>query len=140
MEGVSKKVSPHKIVLRFTAATSDQPIIYHLVKDYDLVVNILKAQINPHLEGTLVLDLWGERYEEGIEYLRQQGISVHPLNQEVVRNDDRCTSCGACTGHCPAGALFIDRPSMEVQFDGNKCVVCLQCLKVCPVRAMEVRI
>ncbi|MEW6064989.1 (Fe-S)-binding protein [Desulforamulus profundi] len=133
-------MAPHKIVLRFSPTTSDQPIIYHLVKDYDLVVNIIKAKINPHMEGTMVLDLDGEKYEEGIQYLRDQGITVHPLTQEVVRNHDRCTSCGACTGHCPAGALYMERPSMEVQFNGDKCVVCLQCLKVCPVRAMEVRI
>lgn len=130
----------HKIVLRFTSETSDQPIIYHLVKDYDLVVNILKAQINPHLEGTLVLELAGQRYQEGIEYLKKQRITVHPLTQEVVRVDERCTSCGACTIHCPAGALYMERPSMEVNFNGDKCVVCLQCLKICPVRAMEVRI
>lgn len=133
-------MAPHKIVLRFSPTTSDRPIIYHLVKDYDLVVNIVKAKINPHLEGTMVLDLDGERYEEGIEFLRNQGITVHPLNQEVVRNNDRCTSCGACTVHCPAGALYIERPAMDVLFNGDKCVVCLQCLKVCPLRAMEVRI
>lgn len=133
-------MAPHKIVLRFSSNTSDRPIIYHLVKDYDLVVNIVKAKINPHLEGTMVLDLDGERYEEGIEYLRNQGITVHPLTQEVVRNNDRCTSCGACTVHCPARALYMERPSMEVSFNGDKCVVCLQCLKVCPLRAMEVRI
>ena len=133
-------MASHKIVLRFTSDTSDQPIIYHLVKDYDLVVNILKAQINPHLEGTLVLELAGDRYEEGIAYLKTQCITVHPLTQEVVRNEERCTSCGACTNHCPANALYMERPSMQVQFDGDKCVVCLQCLKICPLRAMEVKI
>ena len=47
----------NKFVLRFSSALVDQPVIYHLVKDYDLVINILKADINPHQEGYVVLEL-----------------------------------------------------------------------------------
>lgn len=133
-------MAPEKIVLRFSADTADKPVIYRLVKDFDLVVNITKAAINPHKEGTMVLELTGDRYEEGIEYLKKQGISVQPLAQEVVRNEEKCTQCGACTAHCPTSALYIERPSMEVKFKEDNCIVCLMCLKVCPVKAMEVRI
>lgn len=133
-------MAPERIVLRYTSETVDKPIIYKLVKDYDLVVNILKASINPHREGTMVLELIGERYAEGIEYLRGQGISVHPLAQEVVRNNEKCTHCGACTVHCPTKALYMERPSMEVKFNEDECIVCLSCVKICPVNAMEVRL
>lgn len=133
-------MAPAKIVLRFSADRSDQPVIYRLVKDYDLAVNILKASINPHKEGTMVLEVTGPRYEEGIEYLRQQGVSVQPLAQEVIRNEEKCTHCGACTVHCPTKALYIERPSMNVKFYEDECIVCLMCLKTCPVKAMEVRI
>jgi len=129
-----------RIVLRFSADKSEQPIIYRLVKDYDLVINILKASINPHKEGTMVLELTGPRYEEGVDFLKQQGISVQPLAQEVIRNEEKCTHCGACTVHCPTKALSIQRPSMEVVFKSDDCIVCLMCLKVCPVKAMEVRL
>lgn len=133
-------MAPEKIVLRFGADTADKPIIYRLVKDYDLIVNIVKASINPHKEGTMVLELVGDRYTEGIQYLKKQGISVMPLAQEIVRNEIKCTHCGACTVHCPTDALTLKRPSMEVTFQGDECIVCLECVKVCPVRAMEVRI
>ncbi|MHB8158874.1 MAG: NIL domain-containing protein [Desulfocucumaceae bacterium] len=133
-------MAPARIVLRYASETADKPIIYKLVKDYDLVVNILKASINPHKEGTMVLELVGERYAEGIDYLRGQGISVHPLAQEVVRNIDKCTHCGACVVHCPTKALYIEKPSMEVKFDNDKCIVCLSCVDICPVKAMEVRL
>ncbi|MGB9813319.1 MAG: NIL domain-containing protein [Thermovenabulum sp.] len=129
-----------KVVLRFSAETADKPIIYHLVKDYDLIINILKAQINPHKEGTMVLEISGDKYDEGISFLEKQGILVQPLETEVVRNEQRCTSCGACSAHCPTQALYIERPSMDVRFDGEKCILCLMCLKICPVRAMEVRV
>lgn len=133
-------MAPEKIVLRFSAETADQPIIYHLVKDYDLVINILKATINPHKEGTMVLELTGKRYVEGIEYLKKQGITVHSLTQEVVRDETKCTHCGNCTGHCPTQALYLERPSMEVKFNSAECIVCLMCVQICPVHAMEVKI
>lgn len=133
-------MAPEKIVLRFGAKTADKPIIYHLAKDYDLIINIVKASINSNKEGTMVLELTGKRYEEGIDFLRNQGITVHPLAQEVNRNEEKCTHCGACTVHCPTKALYLDRPSMEVNFNGDECIVCLMCLKICPVKAMEVRL
>jgi ABC-type methionine transport system ATPase subunit len=57
----------NRIVLYFSAAQSEQPIIYRLVKEYDLVVNILKANINPQKEGLMVMELTGEKdnYEAG---------------------------------------------------------------------------
>ena len=53
-------LAPKRIVLRFGKDISDKPIIYYLVKDYDLRINILKANVNPNKEGTLVLSLAGK--------------------------------------------------------------------------------
>ncbi|MBE3585750.1 MULTISPECIES: NIL domain-containing protein [Desulfofundulus] len=133
-------MSPRKIVLRFGPEISDKPIIYRLVKDYDLVMNILKANVNPQKEGIMVLELSGDNYEQGLNYLREQGVTVQALTHEVVRNEQRCTMCGACTAICPTGALHLRRPEMEVVFDGDSCVVCQLCVKACPVRAMEVKL
>lgn len=133
-------MSPKRIVLRFSTDISDKPIIYHLVKDYDLIFNIIKANVNPQKEGTMVMELTGEKYDEGLEFLKSQGVRVQPLTEEVIRNEEKCTSCGACTAICPTGALSVERPSMEVCFDSDNCIVCQLCLKVCPLKAMEVKI
>jgi len=132
-------MAPSKVVLRFPAAIADKPIIFRLVKDYDLMINILKANINPHKEGTMVLDVTGEKTAEGLDFLRSQGVGVQPLTEEVVRNEERCVHCGACTAICPSGALHIERPSMIVHFDSEACVVCQLCVRACPMKAMEVR-
>lgn len=133
-------VSPKKIVLRFGPDISDKPIIYRLVKDFDLMVNIVKANVNPQREGTMVLEISGQEYQKGLDYLQENGVSVQALSQELVRDESRCTMCGACTAICPTGALYIERPSMEVKYEGDNCIVCQLCLKVCPFKAMEVRI
>jgi ferredoxin len=132
-------MAPNKIVLRFPASISDKPIIFHLVKDYDLMINILKAHINPHKEGTMVLEVEGSRAEDGLGFLRDQGVVVQPLTEEIVWNEDQCTHCGACTAICPTRALYIERPAMLVHFDSEACVICQLCVRACPMRAIEVR-
>jgi ferredoxin len=132
-------MNPKRIVLRFSPAVVDKPIIYRLARDFDLVFNILKANITPQKEGTLVMELSGERYQEGLDFLRNQGVAVQPLSEEIVRNEEKCTMCGACTVFCPTGALYMERPSMVVRFNEDDCVVCQLCTRACPVRAMEAR-
>jgi ferredoxin len=131
----------NKFVLRFSSALVEQPIIYRLVRDYDLIVNILKADINPHKEGYVVLELSGdsEIYNRGLEYLKGIGVDMSPLSGTIFWDKDRCLQCGACTSFCPAGALYMTTPDREVHFDDSKCIICESCLDVCMARAVEVR-
>ncbi|MFC1919523.1 NIL domain-containing protein [Chloroflexota bacterium] len=131
-----------KIVLRFPPNLVDKAITYHLVKDYDLEFNILKASVTPKEEGVLVMELSGERkkYDESIRYLTGSGVGVEPLIKDVVRKEDRCTYCGACVCVCPTGAFVVDTKTRRVNFVGDKCIACGLCLNTCPVRAMEVRL
>lgn len=128
----------NRIVCFFSEAQSEQPIIYRLVKDYDLVINILKADINPRKQGLLVVELAGEKanYEAGVSFIKELGVRVEPLSQTVVWDEAVCTQCGACTSFCPTDALVIDRETMEVHFENDKCVVCGMCLDCCPTRAI----
>ena len=129
----------HKIVLHFPPAATDQPVIYRLSRDYGLVFNILRASITPDEEGLMVLELSGEEedYQRAADYLKEMGIRLQPLVQDIRKNDERCTDCGACVGACPTDALVLERPSMKVLFDPEECVVCGECVPTCPVRAME---
>ena len=103
-----------KVVLRFEPETTVKPVIYRLVKDYDLIVNIVQANVNPQKQGVMVLEISGEKIGEGLSYLSGLGVSVKGLNQEIMRNESKCFMCGECTGVCPTGALYLKRPSMEV--------------------------
>ncbi len=130
-----------RIVLTFPHKLLDQPIVYKLVKDYDLVFNILQAKITPKEEGLMVLELKGtkEHYAEGIKYLTSLGVKIQPLSQDVTRDEARCTHCGACVTICPTGALVIDKKTMKVLFEADKCIACELCVKACPPRAMVVK-
>ncbi|MGD0779758.1 MAG: NIL domain-containing protein [Dehalococcoidales bacterium] len=129
-----------KVVLRFPKRMVDRPIIYRLVKDYDLEFNILKASITPEQEGLLILELKGnqQEYDKGIEFLIKAGVKIQSLSQDVTRNEERCTHCGACITICPTGAFKLDQKTRMVIFENDKCIACGLCIPACPPRAMEV--
>jgi L-aspartate semialdehyde sulfurtransferase ferredoxin len=129
-----------RIILRFKRNTIDKPIVYKLVKDYDLVFNILRANILPRAESMMVMEIEGsqENFDKGIEYLRSLSIDTEPIEQDINRDDTKCVHCGVCTSVCTPDALSIDRSTMKVSFDYEKCVACELCVKVCPVKAMNV--
>jgi len=129
-----------RIVLHFPKRMVDRPIVCRLVKDYDLEFNILKASITPEKEGLMVLELSGEQeeYDRGIKYLTKSGVEIQSLSQDVIRNEERCTHCGACITICPTGAFELDPITRWVNFHDEKCLACGLCIKACPPRAMEV--
>jgi ferredoxin len=131
-----------KVVIRYPADFAEKPIIYSLVKKYDLLFNILKARIFPRREGMIVLELSGEKenFDNGIRYLKELGLHVEPLSKSVSQNADKCVHCGACTAFCPTGSLYFDRDSWKVLFDPEKCNGCELCVSACPARAMEVNL
>ena len=131
-----------RVVLHFPPRLVEQPIIYRLVKDYNLVLNILKASVTPKEEGLLVMELSGtlEDYDSGIKYLQDVGVRIQSLGQDIMRNDARCTHCGACVVICPTGALALDPKTRMVNFIEDKCTACELCVLACPPRAMEVHL
>ncbi|MCK9572463.1 MAG: 4Fe-4S binding protein [Candidatus Omnitrophica bacterium] len=129
-----------RVVLQFTHNLVDQPIVYKLVKEFDLQFNILRASVTPQEEGLMVLEISGnkENYEKGVEYLKSCGVKLQPLSHDVERDEEKCTNCGVCVPICPAQALTVEAKTRKVIFDSKKCIACELCVKICPPRAMEV--
>ncbi len=129
-----------RIVLHFPRRLVDRPIVSRLVRDFNLDFNILKASVTPEEEGLLVIEMSGEQedYDKGIEYLIQTGVRIQSLSQDVTRNEERCTHCGACITVCPTGAFELEPATRQVNFRNEKCIACGMCIKACPPRAMEV--
>lgn len=131
-----------KLVLRFPPSLVNKPVIYRLVKDFDLEINILRASVRPDEAGHVVLELHGDRegIEKGREYLEGCGITTESLSQDVRWSEERCTHCTACVAICPTEALTIDRQTMEVTFVQEQCIGCELCIPVCAYRAMEIHV
>ena len=129
-----------RIIIRFKRKTIDKPIVYRLVKDYDLVFNILRANVFPRADSMMVLEIEGadENFRKGMEYLKDMNLDIEPIEQDINRDESRCVHCGVCTSVCATEALYINRDDMKVEFDYEKCVACELCVKVCPVKAMNV--
>jgi L-aspartate semialdehyde sulfurtransferase ferredoxin len=129
-----------RIILRFKRNTIDKPVVYRLVRDFDLIFNILRANVSPRAESIMVLEIEGteDNFEKGIEYLKSFNIDTEPIEQDIQRNELRCVHCGLCTSVCAPEALHMDRKTMKVLFDYERCVACELCVKVCPVKAMNV--
>jgi len=131
-----------RVVLSFPPSRVEDPVIYHLIKDHGLTVNILRATIDPGKQGRMVVEMSGEEAEvsAGLNYLEGVEVKVEPLAEEIMHLQERCMNCTACVPHCPTGALDVNRENWFVSYDSSKCVVCLSCIEACPYKAMEIRL
>jgi len=127
-----------KLMFYFPRCECEKPIIYHLVKDHNLVVNVFRAKVTPEEEGFLVLDVTGteEQIQRGIEFVKTFNVAVNFTGKGVTRDDNKCTHCGYCVPYCPTEALHIpDGTTRKVEYDESKCIECLACVRVCPYGA-----
>ncbi len=131
-------MSQIKALLRFPPERVGRPVTYHLVKDYDLKINILRAEVAVNKVGELVMDIEGrdEDIEGAARFLAEERVEFKVLESAVAVDRERCVSCGACTAVCPSGALALDRNDWSLVFTPADCYACEVCLKACPVRAI----
>ena len=129
-----------RFIIRFKREAIDKPVIYRLARDYDLIFNILRANLSPRADSMMVLEIEGtdENFNQGMEYLTSMNLDMEPIEQDIKRDETKCVHCGVCTSVCTPNALSINREDMKVEFDYEKCVACELCVRACPVRAMNV--
>ncbi len=129
-----------RYILNFPPESSDKPLSYHLVRDYDIRINILKAEVYPGKRGSLLLELEGKKknIEKGIEYLSEHQVICESLDKRIRFEEEKCIHCGNCTAVCFAGALIMNKETWKLEFDKNKCVVCELCIPACPLHLFEI--
>lgn len=130
-----------RVDLTFPPRQATKAITYHLVKDFDLVPNILRAQIQPGQEGRMLVELTGSReaFQEAVTFLEAEGIAVHPAASDICLDEERCVTCGLCTAVCRPGALSLEPETAALVFDKDECVYCEACVIACPRRAVTLR-
>ena len=120
-----------KVTLHFPASKSTRPVTSYLIRDYNLVFNILQARIDMGMEGTLTMELTGDETDlaRGLAFLNGEGIGVQEIARSIIWDGEKCTSCGS-------GALAMDERD-ELSFDPDRCVVCERCIAACPMAVLR---
>lgn len=131
-----------RIVLTFPASRIEDPIVYHLVKNFDILVNILKADITPGREGKMLLELKtsSEIMKKAEEYISNLDIKINPAMKDIILEQEGCVHCGSCTAVCFADALRMDIESRMLIFSPEKCIACELCLKACPLNLFSLNL
>ena len=67
------------------------------------------------------------------------------MRRIIIIDGNACITCYKCTVVCPTGALIKKEIVPEtgvygLEFIPDKCNGCLECVDVCPVDAIEIRI
>ncbi len=74
-----------RVRLTFPPERIQEPVIYHLVKDFDIVTNIRRADVKAD-HGWVVLELEGkeDNLDRGIAWLKEKGVKVDPIERDVI--------------------------------------------------------
>jgi molybdopterin synthase sulfur carrier subunit len=74
-----------RVYFTFNREQCTQPIIYHLVKKFDVIPNIRGASVTEEM-GIMSVEVSGKRddVEKALEWVRKQGLKVDPIEMNVV--------------------------------------------------------
>jgi Na+-translocating ferredoxin:NAD+ oxidoreductase RNF subunit RnfB len=121
--------------LTFPGEVTNQPIIYRLIKEFDIRVNILGGGIEADKGGFLVTEFVSNEaaIDNGIRFLKNLNVSVTRNANRIVFNESECVDCGACTAACFGDALCMNA-DMKLVFEDEKCISCGMCIRSCPLQ------
>jgi ABC-type methionine transport system ATPase subunit len=74
-----------RVRLTFPPDLIQQPVIYRLVKDFDIVVNIRRADVK-ETHGWVMLEMEADEatLERGVGWLKTHGVQVDPIERDVI--------------------------------------------------------
>ena len=71
--------------LTFPARLVQEPILYRLVKDFDILINIRRADVKAdHGWVALEMEAAQETLERGVAWLKQRGVQIDPIERDVI--------------------------------------------------------
>ncbi len=74
-----------KVRLTYPVHLLDQPILYDLIKNFEVMTNILQANVTSE-QGWLLLAIRGEdeTIQQSLAWVSAQGVRVEELNEEGI--------------------------------------------------------
>jgi ABC-type methionine transport system ATPase subunit len=74
-----------KIYLTFPQHLIKEPVVYNVGRKFNVVTNIRTASVTDEM-GIMALEITGEEeeYHKAVEYLREIGVRVDPIEMDIV--------------------------------------------------------
>jgi ABC-type methionine transport system ATPase subunit len=74
-----------KFYLTYPPALIKEPLIYLLIKKFDIIPNIRGANISDEM-GLLAMEIEGAQddIDRAITWLREQGVTVEPIEKNII--------------------------------------------------------
>lgn len=134
-------MAKRRLVLTFPPEVVERPLVSLMVKEYDVITNILRAEVHEGEVGRMLVELEGnaKRLREGVKYLEDQGVQVEEAIKDIELEESICIACGACTAVCLPGALKVEAPDWELKLDKDRCILCGFCVDACPLQLITVK-
>ncbi|MDD5748266.1 MAG: NIL domain-containing protein [Actinomycetota bacterium] len=134
-------MSSKRVVLTFPPEVVEQPVVAIMVKQYEILTNILRAQVHEGEVGRMLVELEGDtkKIRAAIKYLKEIGVTVEDAIRDIALDESSCISCGACTAVCVPGALSLHGEEQELLLNRKKCILCGFCVDACPLQLIKVK-
>jgi len=135
------RAAKKRLVLTFPPDVVERPVVALLVKEFDIITNILRAQVQEGEVGRMLVEIEGEakNLRSAIHYLKELGVEVEEAIRDIKVDDSKCISCGACTAVCLPRALRIRESDWTLELDKEKCILCGFCVDACPLMLITVK-
>ena len=80
-----EKNGTRKFYLTYPQKLIQKPLIYELIRKFDLIVNIRNSSVTEKI-GLIAVELSGpsDVIEKGVHWMRSEGVQVDPIEQSVV--------------------------------------------------------
>jgi ABC-type methionine transport system ATPase subunit len=74
-----------RIYLTYPPALVKEPLIYLLIKKFDVIPNIRGANVSDEM-GLLAMEIEGAQddIDQAIAWLREQGVTVEPIEKNII--------------------------------------------------------
>jgi len=76
-----------RLFVSFPEPLVDRPMIYDVIKKFDVVPNIRRANVEDH-SGWMILEIAGspEQLDDAVGYLREVGCTVNRMEGDVLES------------------------------------------------------
>ncbi|MFN3651432.1 MAG: NIL domain-containing protein [Armatimonadota bacterium] len=78
-------MATRKVTLTYPEQLIREPLLFRMVKQFDVMPNIRRARVTDSV-AEMVVELEGDEtaLEGGVNYLREQGVQVAPVEGDIV--------------------------------------------------------